>query len=230
MARLLLLLAQQPPPLCLVDREVDTVNINYQPWTNYHLPFITSHAGNTPRASCFAEKSVLAQPVFVFEKKDRPCKRHAGDLTADAENSLCVCPEKRLRSSSFTFRPTQSSTDTDRIVLDKRVRSSSFTVLTSFPPNQPVIKNNVFLPSTLLQEQGRSTDAGNVHSWTVIKPATLQPPPVTTRRDVDTTEAADVSANSENKVHKEETHAPVSVGNQKESALGSTCTSTIKTR
>nr|KAG8539687.1 hypothetical protein GDO81_020535 [Engystomops pustulosus] len=204
MARLLLLLAQQPPPLCLVDREVDTVNINYQPWTNYHLPFITSHAGNTPRASCFAEKSVLAQPVFVFEKKDRPCKRHAGDLTADAENN--------------------------RIVLDKRVRSSSFTVLTSFPPNQPVIKNNVFLPSTLLQEQGRSTDAGNVHSWTVIKPATLQPPPVTTRRDVDTTEAADVSANSENKVHKEETHAPVSVGNQKESALGSTCTSTIKTR
>ncbi|XP_071991146.1 ran-binding protein 3-like isoform X2 [Engystomops pustulosus] len=174
------------------------------------------------------EKSVLAQPVFVFEKKDRPCKRHAGDLTADAENSLCVCPEKRLRSSSFTFRPTQSSTD--RIVLDKRVRSSSFTVLTSFPPNQPVIKNNVFLPSTLLQEQGSSTDAGNVHSWTVIKPATLQPPPVTTHRDVDTTEAADVSANPENKVHKEETHAPVSVGNQKESALGSACTSTIKTR
>ncbi|XP_056402420.1 ran-binding protein 3-like [Hyla sarda] len=178
---------------------------------------------------CQREKSLLAQPVFLFEKKDRPIKRHA-DLSSNAENSLCVYPEKRLRSSSFTFRPTQSSTDTDRIVLDKRVRSSSFTLLTSFPPNQPVLKNNVFTPSTLLREQRSSTDTGNVPSWTVIKPATLQPPTITTCRNGEKTEAAAVSTKQENTRHEVKSYTPVSNAEQPKLSSGSACTLGIGTR
>ncbi|XP_075698109.1 ran-binding protein 3-like isoform X2 [Rhinoderma darwinii] len=176
-----------------------------------------------------ADKTLVAQPVFVFEKKDRPFKRHAGDLGTNAENSLYVYPEKRLRSSSFTFRPTQSSTDTDHIVLDKRVRSSSFTLLTSFPPNQPVLKNNVFMP-TLLQEQTGSADEGNLHSWTVIKPATLPPPPITVCRDVEKTESTAVSAKNENKAHVEKSNTPVSDADQPKSSHGSACILGIEAR
>lgn len=177
---------------------------------------------------CCGDKSLLTQPVFVLEKKDRPFKRHAGDLKA--ENSLCVYPEKRLRSSSFTFRPTQSSTDADHSVLDKRVRSSSFTVLTSFPPNQPVLKNNVFMPSTLLREQGSSADAGNEHSWSLIKLATLPPPPIAPCSDVEKTEVAAVSTKPENKPHKEKSDTPVSNADQQKFSPASACTLGIKTR
>ncbi|XP_073537798.1 ran-binding protein 3-like isoform X2 [Phyllobates terribilis] len=157
-------------------------------------------------------------------------QRHAGDFTANAENSLCVHPEKRLRSSSFTFRPSQSSYDTDHRVLEKRVRSSSFTLLTSFPPNQPVLKNNVFMPATLLQGQRSSADAGNVSSWTVIKPATLPPPPITVRRDVEQTDAAAVSTTRDNKTHVDKSNAPASNADQPKSSPGSACTSGIAIR
>ncbi|XP_069819650.1 ran-binding protein 3-like [Dendropsophus ebraccatus] len=178
---------------------------------------------------CQRDKSLLAQPVFLFEKKDRPFKRHA-DITAKAENSLCVFPEKRLRSSSFTFRPTQSSTDTDHSVLDKRVRSSSFTLLTSFPPNQPVLQNNVFMPSTLLPEQRSSGDAGNVQSWPVIKPATLQPPPITICIDEKKTEAAAIATSQENKTHEVKSNAAASNAEQPKSSSGSACALGIETR
>ncbi|XP_044149628.1 ran-binding protein 3-like isoform X1 [Bufo gargarizans] len=184
------------------------------------------HLASQP--DCHRDTTLLTQPVTVPEKKDRPIKRHAGDLAINADNS--VYPEKRLRSSSFTFRPTQSSTDTDHNVLEKRVRSSSFTVLTSFPPNQPVLKNNVFMPSTLLQEQGSSTRAGNIHPWAVIKPATLPPPPVTVCRDVETDAAAVAATTPENKQHEEKSNPPVSNADEPKSSTGSTCFLDIATR
>ncbi|KAM4808356.1 ran-binding protein 3-like [Rhinophrynus dorsalis] len=124
------------------------------------------------------DKVLIAQPVFVLDKKDRPCKRHAADLVLKAENGLSVYPEKRVRSSSFTFRPSNSPTCSDNGVSEKRVRSSSFTILSTFPPPQSALKNNVFMPSSLLQESPVkiTTDLGKTQTWKVIKPATLQPP------------------------------------------------------
>ncbi|XP_069602050.1 ran-binding protein 3-like [Ranitomeya imitator] len=180
--------------------------------------------GDGPR-----DKSWPAQPAFLHEK-DRPFKRHAGDFATEAENSLCVHPEKRLRSSSFTFRPSQSSYDTDHRLLEKRVRSSSFTLLSSFPPSQPVLKNNVFMPATLLQGQRSSADAGNVPSWTVIKPATLQPPPIAVRRDVEETEAAAVSTRPDNKIHVDKSGAPASNADQPKSSPGPACNNGIGIR
>ncbi|KAM3939306.1 ran-binding protein 3-like isoform 2-T2 [Leptodactylus fuscus] len=174
------------------------------------------------------EKSLLAQPVFVFEKKDRPFKRHAGDLTTNAENSLCVVPEKRLRSSSFTFRPTQPSID--HSVLDRRVRSSSFTLLTSFPPNQSLIKKNVFMPSTLVQEQSCSAGAGSLHSWSVIRPATLQAPSITISRDVEGKEASAISAKEHPKTLEERSVSRESNTAEPKSSPRSTDTSGMEVR
>ncbi|XP_066458518.1 ran-binding protein 3-like isoform X2 [Eleutherodactylus coqui] len=182
------------------------------------------------QVNAHGDKSLLAQPVFVLEKKDRPFKRHAEDQTASAENSLCVHPEKRFRSSSFTFRPTQSSADTDRSVLQKRVRSSSFTLVTSFPPTQPVLKNNVFMPSSLLQEQRSCADAGKVHSRTVLQPATLLPPPTTACGDVQNTEAAAIFTRQENKAHEVKSNTPVINVSQPKSSPGSACILGIETR
>ncbi|XP_075040361.1 ran-binding protein 3-like isoform X2 [Mixophyes fleayi] len=137
-----------------------------------------------------SDKALIAQPVFVLEKKERPFKRQAGDLVLKGEHGFCVYPEKRFRSSSFTCRPTHSSTETGNGALDKRVRSSSFSFLTTFPPSQPALKNNVFMSPTLLQERPNpsSADCGCLHSWTVMKPATLQPPQVTECKDVENTD------------------------------------------
>ncbi|XP_063817128.1 ran-binding protein 3-like isoform X2 [Pseudophryne corroboree] len=132
------------------------------------------------------DKTFIAQPVFAPEKKERPFKRQVGDLVPKAELGSCASPEKRLRSSSFTCRPAETGNG----ILDKRVRSSSFSFLTAFPPNQPALKNNVFMPPTLLQEPPKqcSADSG-LYSWTVMKPATLQPPQVTGCKDSEETES-----------------------------------------
>ncbi|NXV37240.1 RNB3L protein, partial [Rissa tridactyla] len=64
----------------------------------------------------------------------------------------------------------------------KRGRSSSFTVLPTFPPSQPVKKNNIFMSSALLQRNPdliKSTKEGSLSQsqlWNVIRPAILQPP------------------------------------------------------
>ncbi|MEE6458018.1 hypothetical protein FKM82_000149 [Ascaphus truei] len=124
------------------------------------------------------DKVLIAQPVFVHEKKERPVKRHAEHLVLKAENGLSIHSEKRVRSSSFTYIPSHSPAHTEKGVSEKRVRSSSFTVLSSFPPSQPAIKNNVFMPSTIVQVHPESTktDVGRLQAWNVIKPATLQAP------------------------------------------------------
>uniref|UniRef100_A0A8C5LHB8 RAN binding protein 3 like n=1 Tax=Leptobrachium leishanense TaxID=445787 RepID=A0A8C5LHB8_9ANUR len=99
------------------------------------------------------DKLMLPQPHFLLERKDRPFKRHASDLVLKSESGLLIYPEKRARSSSFTFYPSCSPAQTDGIT-GKRTRSSSFTLLSAFPPSS----------------------SGTLHLWNVLKPATLQPP------------------------------------------------------
>ncbi|XP_049652450.1 ran-binding protein 3-like [Accipiter gentilis] len=135
-----------------------------------------------PKEECRTERSVLAQPTFVFEKKDRPLKRPAEDLVCKADNDFISCSRKRARSSSFTLRKSDSQSNTDTTVAQKRGRSSSFTILPTFPPSQPVKKNNIFMTSALLQRNPdliRSTKEGSLSQSqlrNVIRPAILQPP------------------------------------------------------
>ncbi|XP_059029788.1 ran-binding protein 3-like isoform X3 [Mustela lutreola] len=100
------------------------------------------------------EKSVIAQPVFVFAKRENTFKRPAEDTFEAAEHE----------SNDF---------------LRKRARSSSFTLHTTDPQFQGVKKNNVFMTSTLVQRNVdmNSTEQGPVkHSDHVLRPAVLQPP------------------------------------------------------
>ncbi|NWU56100.1 RNB3L protein, partial [Dromas ardeola] len=128
------------------------------------------------------ERSVLAQPIFVFEKKDRPLKRPAEDPVCKAENDFISCSRKRARSSSFTFQKSASQSNKDTALAQKRGRSSSFTILPTFPPSQPVKKNNIFMSSALLQRNPdliESTKEGSLSQSqlrNVIRPAILQPP------------------------------------------------------
>ncbi|XP_072716536.1 ran-binding protein 3-like [Ciconia boyciana] len=135
-----------------------------------------------PKEECCTERSVLAQPTFVFEKKDRPLKRPAEDPVCKAENDFISCSRKRARSSSFTFQKPDSQSNTDTTPTQKRGRSSSFTILPTFPPSQPVKKNNIFMTSALLQRNPgliKSTIEGSLSQTqlrNVIRPAILQPP------------------------------------------------------
>ncbi|NWT31611.1 RNB3L protein, partial [Cardinalis cardinalis] len=128
------------------------------------------------------EKSVLAQPTFVFEKKDRSLKRPAEDPVCKAENDFISCSRKRARSSSLTFQKSDSQSNTDTALTQQRGRSSSFNILPTFPPSQTVKKNNIFMTSALLQRNPdiiKSTREGSLspsQMWNVIRPATLQPP------------------------------------------------------
>ncbi|NWQ93725.1 RNB3L protein, partial [Burhinus bistriatus] len=128
------------------------------------------------------ERSVLAQPIFVFEKKDHPLKRPAEDPVCKPENDFISCSRKRARSSSFTFQKSDSQSNTDTTLAQKRGRSSSFTILPTFPPSQPVKKNNIFMSSALLRRNPdliKSTKEGSLSQSqlrNVIRPAILQPP------------------------------------------------------
>ncbi|NWS49069.1 RNB3L protein, partial [Probosciger aterrimus] len=128
------------------------------------------------------ERLLLAQPTFVFEKKDRPLKRPAEDPVCKAENDFISCSRKRTRSSSFTHQKSHSQFNTDPTLTQKRGRSCSFTILPTFPPSQPVKKNNIFMTSALLQRNAdliSSTKQGSLPQSqlrNVIRPAILQPP------------------------------------------------------
>ncbi|XP_068522451.1 ran-binding protein 3-like isoform X3 [Anas acuta] len=109
----------------------------------------------SPTERCCAERSVLAHPTFVFEKKDRPLKRPAEEPVCKAEN--------------------------DTKLAQKRGRSSSFTILPTFPPSQPVKKNNIFMTSALFRRntEVKTTKEGSLSQSqlrNVIRPAILQPP------------------------------------------------------
>ncbi|XP_018776142.2 ran-binding protein 3-like [Serinus canaria] len=135
-----------------------------------------------PKEECFTEKSVLAQPTFVFEKKDCSLKRPAEDPVCKAENDFISCSRKRARSSSLTFQKSDSQSNTDTPLTQQRGRSSSFNILPTFPPSQTVKKNNIFMTSALLQRNPdiiKRTREGSLSPsqlWNVIRPATLQPP------------------------------------------------------
>uniref|UniRef100_A0A2K5XR32 Ran-binding protein 3-like n=1 Tax=Mandrillus leucophaeus TaxID=9568 RepID=A0A2K5XR32_MANLE len=101
------------------------------------------------------EKSVIAQPIFVFEKGEHTFKRPAEDTLYEvAEPERNGFSRKRVRSSSFTFHITDSQ-------------------------SQGVRKNNIFMISTLVQSNVdiKSAEQGPVkHSKHVIRPAILQLP------------------------------------------------------
>ncbi|KFW87814.1 Ran-binding protein 3-like, partial [Manacus vitellinus] len=128
------------------------------------------------------EKSVLAQPTFVFEKKDRLLKRPAEDPVCKAENDFTSCSRKRARSSSFTFQKSGTQPNIDTALTQKRGRSSSFTIPPTFPPSQTVKKNNIFMTAALLRRNPdfiKSTKEGSLSPSqlrNVIRPAILQPP------------------------------------------------------
>ncbi|XP_062984220.1 ran-binding protein 3-like isoform X3 [Elgaria multicarinata webbii] len=128
----------------------------------------------------YDEGKLIAQPIFIF-KKERPYKRPAEDPVCKTENVSTDCSRKRARSSSFSFQSSDSQLYRESVLSQKRARSSSFTILPTFPPSQPVKKNNIFMTSALLQKNigVKDTEKGfpsvNVQ-WDVLRPAILQPP------------------------------------------------------
>ncbi|XP_075267328.1 ran-binding protein 3-like isoform X2 [Opisthocomus hoazin] len=154
------------------------------PWAPHHATARGPCPGPEvePQEKHCSERSVLAQPTFIFEKKDRPLKRPAEDPVCKAENDFISCSRKRARSSSFTLQKSDSQSNTDTALAQKRGRSSSFTILPTFPPSQPVKKNNIFMTSALLQRNRdliKSTNQGCLSQSqlrNVIRPAILQPP------------------------------------------------------
>ncbi|NXF72141.1 RNB3L protein, partial [Sclerurus mexicanus] len=128
------------------------------------------------------EKPVLAQPTFVFEKKDHLLKRPAEDPDCKADNDFISCSRKRARSSSFTFQKSGSQPNTDTTLPQKRARSSSFTILPTFPPSQRVRRNNIFMTAALLRRNTEFIKSTKEESLSpsqlrnVIRPAILQPP------------------------------------------------------
>ncbi|XP_012874085.1 PREDICTED: ran-binding protein 3-like isoform X1 [Dipodomys ordii] len=127
------------------------------------------------------EKSVIAQPIFVFEKVEQTFKRPAEDILHEVTERECNgFSRKRVRSSSFTVYTVDSQSQGVSTLSQKRLRSSSFTDLPTFPPSGPVRKNNVFMTSTLVQRNVgiRNAEQGPVkHPEPVLRPAILQPPP-----------------------------------------------------
>ncbi|KAM6156677.1 ran-binding protein 3-like isoform 1-T1 [Erethizon dorsatum] len=126
------------------------------------------------------EKSVIAQPTFIFEKGEQTFKRPAEDTLHEAAEHECNgFSRKRVRSSSFTLHNTVAGFHGVSTLFQKCLRSSSFTDLPTFPPFGPVKKNNVFMTSTLAQRNVDTNIAkqGPVkHSEYVLRPAILQPP------------------------------------------------------
>ncbi|XP_010563972.1 PREDICTED: ran-binding protein 3-like [Haliaeetus leucocephalus] len=108
-------------------------------------------------------------------------------LAASAASDY-ICRRKEsvpLRSEAVDARPAEDlacKAENDTTVAQKRGRSSSFTILPTFPPCQPVKKNNIFMTSALLQRNPdwiRSTKEGSLSQSqlrNVIRPAILQPP------------------------------------------------------
>nr|XP_009942041.1 PREDICTED: ran-binding protein 3-like [Opisthocomus hoazin] len=119
--------------------------------------FIAQQAKFAKFSPLHTQRSVLAQPTFIFEKKDRPLKRPAEDPVCKAENDFISCSRKRARSSSFTLQKSDSQSNT-------------------------VKKNNIFMTSALLQRNRdliKSTNQGCLSQSqlrNVIRPAILQPP------------------------------------------------------
>lgn len=128
------------------------------------------------------DKFVIAQPMFVFGKREQTFKRPAEDSLYEAvEPEYNDFLRKRLRASSFTLHTTNSQPQGVSNLSQKRTRSSSFTDLPTFPPSGPVKKNNVFMTSNIVQ---KDVDLNSTEKDTMkcsdhfLRPATLQPPKI----------------------------------------------------
>ncbi|XP_054843224.1 ran-binding protein 3-like isoform X2 [Eublepharis macularius] len=171
----------------------------------------------------YDDKSLIAQPVFVFRTKDRPCKRPAEDYECKAENVFIDCSRKRTRASSFSFQTSHSPSYRETVLSQKRMRSSSFTTLPTFPPSQPVKKNNIFMTSTLLHKDtaGNTTEKG-LSSPTVqrvvLRPAILQPPQTPLCRKVTNIDVENV-LEGEHKTNAEVSEETYSLRNCSENAI-----------
>lgn len=108
-----------------------------------------------PGAPPRPEKSVIAQPIFVFEKREQAFKRPAEETLHEAAEPEC---------SGFSR---------------KRIRSSSFSLETTDSQPQGAKKNNVFMTPSLVQRKVGTNSAEqspSKHSEPVLRPAILQPP------------------------------------------------------
>ncbi|KAK1345367.1 hypothetical protein QTO34_014078, partial [Cnephaeus nilssonii] len=109
------------------------------------------------------EKSVIAQPIFVFEKREQAFKRPAEETLHEAAEPEC---------NGFSR---------------KRIRSSPFSLETTDSESQGVKKNNVFMTPTLVQRNVGMNSAEQSplkHSEHVLRPAILQPPRAQRREKV----------------------------------------------
>ncbi|KAM9517150.1 ran-binding protein 3-like isoform 4-T4 [Salvelinus alpinus] len=108
------------------------------------------------------EKTVLAPPMFIFQKKTPSMKRIAERWEGSV---MGISPNKRVRSLTYpNHRTRKGSCDSSR-----RVRSSSL----SFPPRPPVSRSNVFMPSNLCNQTNISQNT--VSPLNRVRRSLLQP-------------------------------------------------------
>ncbi|XP_036833364.1 ran-binding protein 3-like isoform X2 [Oncorhynchus mykiss] len=109
------------------------------------------------------EKTVLAPPMFIFQKKTPSMKRSAERW--EEGSVMGISPNKRVRSLTYpNNRNRKGSCDGSR-----RVRSSSL----SFPPRPPVSRSNVFMPSNLCSQTNISQN--KVSPLNRVRRSLLQP-------------------------------------------------------
>ncbi|KAM9517149.1 ran-binding protein 3-like isoform 3-T3 [Salvelinus alpinus] len=108
------------------------------------------------------QKTVLAPPMFIFQKKTPSMKRIAERWEGSV---MGISPNKRVRSLTYpNHRTRKGSCDSSR-----RVRSSSL----SFPPRPPVSRSNVFMPSNLCNQTNISQNT--VSPLNRVRRSLLQP-------------------------------------------------------
>ncbi|XP_035632279.1 ran-binding protein 3-like [Oncorhynchus keta] len=109
------------------------------------------------------EKTVLAPPMFIFQKKTPSMKRSAERW--EEGSVMGISPNKRVRSLTYpNNRIRKGSCDGSR-----RVRSSAL----SFPPRPPVSRSNVFMPSNLFSQTNISQN--KVSPLNRVRRSLLQP-------------------------------------------------------
>nr|KAF6490775.1 RAN binding protein 3 like [Molossus molossus] len=126
------------------------------------------------------EKSVIAQPIFVFEKREQTFKSPAEETPCEAAEPECNgFSRKRTWAPPFSLHATDSQFQGVSTLTQKRMRSSSFTDRPTFPSSGTVKKNNVFMTPTLVQRNADMNSAEQSpvkHSEHVLRPAILPPP------------------------------------------------------
>ncbi|XP_053156376.1 ran-binding protein 3-like isoform X2 [Hemicordylus capensis] len=193
---------------------------------NGRLPVMGEEDSSGQAEGKYKDKSVIARPIFVFKKKEWPCKRPAENPVYKTENVFIGCSRKRARSSSFSFQTSDFQSYRETVLSNKRIRSSSFTILPTFPPSQPVKKNNIFMTSVLQQKSMDVEDTEKGISSTnvqrdVLRPAILQPPQtpmyrqentISTKNVLEDKHKTEVSENTYRRMDSSE--KPKVIGNQ----------------